>query len=127
MNLGGQTREVPVIAYAPLASWIDKTVKVTLADPDASVKVFALNGNVSQEISLDEIAGSVAAEMSWDAPFSIRTTRWWLLRTSSRARTFPRRGSRGDRHLVGPIDSWVHGTADLRGCEDHQLDAAHLR
>lgn len=61
MNLGGQTREVPVIAYAPLASWIDKTVKVTLADPDASVEVFALNGNVSQEISLDEIAGSVAA------------------------------------------------------------------
>ena len=61
MNLGGQTREVPVIAYAPLDSWIDKTVKVTLADPIAAVEVFALNGNVSQEISLDEIAGSVAA------------------------------------------------------------------
>ena len=57
MSLDGQVRDVPVVAYAPLASWIDKTVKVTFADPDAAVEVFALNGNVSQEISLDEISG----------------------------------------------------------------------
>lgn len=61
MSLDGQVRDVPVVAYAPLASWIDKTVRVTFADPDAAVEVFALNGNVSQEISLDEISGAVAS------------------------------------------------------------------
>ena len=61
MSVNGQMRDVPVIARAPLSAWIDKTVKVTFADPDAAIEVFALNGNISQEISLDEIPGAVSA------------------------------------------------------------------
>lgn len=60
-TLQGQTRQVPVIAEVAHAGWIDATVKVTLADPDASVKVFDLNGNVSQSLALDELTGDVRA------------------------------------------------------------------
>lgn len=57
----GDIEEVPVVAYASLSAWLDKTVPVTLADPDASVSVFRLEGNVSQEFEFDEIGGSVHA------------------------------------------------------------------
>ena len=50
-----------MIAEVAHAGWIDATVKVTLADPDASVKVFDLNGNVSQSLALDELTGDVRA------------------------------------------------------------------
>ena len=53
------SREVPVIAYVAHTSWIDRTVAATLADPDASIEVFDLNGNVSQEVSFNEISGDV--------------------------------------------------------------------
>lgn len=52
---------VPVVAYAAHADWIDRTVPVTFSDPEASVEVFALNGNVSQSFEFDEIHGSVHA------------------------------------------------------------------
>ena len=51
--------EVPVIAYVAHTSWIDRTVTATLADPDAFVEVFDLNGNVSQEVVFDEVSGNV--------------------------------------------------------------------
>lgn len=59
MMLDGTTREVPVVAEAPAASWIDKTVKTTFADPDATVEVFTLNGNVSQRFTFDEVSGAI--------------------------------------------------------------------
>lgn len=51
--------EAPVIALAPLYAWNDKSVPVTLEDPDAKVEVSSIFGNVSQDIVLDEITGGV--------------------------------------------------------------------
>ena len=59
MNIGGQEEEVPVVAEASIADWIDKTVKATLADPKATVSVFDLEGNVSQSVTFDELYGTV--------------------------------------------------------------------
>lgn len=53
--------EVPVVAEVAHASWIDKTVKATLADPNAAVTIFDLNGNVSQSLEFDELSGNVKA------------------------------------------------------------------
>lgn len=59
MNMDGEEKEVPVIAYASLRSWLDKTVPITLKDPDRTIEVFALDGNVSQEFDIYELNGSV--------------------------------------------------------------------
>ena len=56
----GQTSEVPVVAYVSHSGWIDKTFKATLSDPEMSVEVFALEGNVSQEFEFDTISGDVS-------------------------------------------------------------------
>ena len=61
MTAGGQTSEVPVVAEVPHTEWIDKTVKATLSDPEASVRIFDLNGNVSQSLEFDEVKGDVKA------------------------------------------------------------------
>lgn len=61
MTLQGQVVQVPVVAEVAHAGWIDATVKATLADPQASVRVFDLNGNVSQSLEFDELAGDVKA------------------------------------------------------------------
>ena len=61
MTVNGQTSQVPVIAKAAHADWTDVTVDVTLAEPNKQVRLFDLNGNVSQEIELDEIRGNVKA------------------------------------------------------------------
>ncbi len=58
---GGPDSEVPVVAEVAHADWIDATVKATLSDPDASVRVFDLNGNVSQSLEFDELTGDVHA------------------------------------------------------------------
>ena len=61
MAIEGETREVPVVASASHADWIDETVDATLADPDASITVFDLEGNVSQTVTCDELHGTVNA------------------------------------------------------------------
>ena len=61
MMVGGQTSEVPVVAEVPHTEWIDKTVKATLSDPEASVRIFDLNGNVSQSLEFNEVKGDVKA------------------------------------------------------------------
>ena len=61
MDAGGLSGEVPVVAEASHADWIDKTVKVTMADPEAAVSVFDLEGNVSQSVNLDDATGTVHA------------------------------------------------------------------
>ena len=59
MTYDGQTRQVPVVAEVAHSGWVDAKVKGTLADPDASVKIFDLGGNISQEVSFDTLEGNV--------------------------------------------------------------------
>lgn len=61
MTTDGTSVEVPVIAEVAHTGWIDKTVKATLADPDAEATVFDLNGNVSQLVELADIDYDVSA------------------------------------------------------------------
>lgn len=59
MTVEGAVRDVPIVASASHADWIDVTVDATLADPDASITVFDLEGNVSQSVTFDELHGTV--------------------------------------------------------------------
>ncbi|NHM16230.1 serine hydrolase [Eggerthellaceae bacterium zg-887] len=59
VTMDGQ--EVPLIAYVACNAWIDKTVPATLADPDAAIEVFDLNGNVSQSVEFLQPDGTVRA------------------------------------------------------------------
>lgn len=61
MTRDGSTVEVPLIAEVPFTAWPDKRVKATLAQPDATVEVFALRGNVSQKLTYQELNGDVKA------------------------------------------------------------------
>lgn len=61
MTVDGTSVEVPVIAEVAHTGWIDRTVKATLADPDAEATVFDLNGNVSQLVELADIDYDVSA------------------------------------------------------------------
>lgn len=53
--------EVPLIAQVSHQAWPGRTIPATFADPKATVEVFAPEGNVSQEIVANELAGAVAA------------------------------------------------------------------
>ena len=48
-----------VVARVAHEDWPDRTVNVTFADPAASVEVFALNGNVSQDFQFNKVTGNV--------------------------------------------------------------------
>lgn len=61
MNANGINGTVPVVAEVSHADWVDRTVKATLSDPEATLSVFDLEGNVSQDIELDELHGTVRA------------------------------------------------------------------
>lgn len=61
MRKDGFTSDVPVIGEAPHVEWIDRTVKATMRNPDEQVKVFDLEGNVSQEVQFDDLVGTVNA------------------------------------------------------------------
>jgi len=61
MKVNGESTEVPVFAEVALLDWTDRTVKATLADPNATISVFDLDGNVSQTVQFDELHGSVSA------------------------------------------------------------------
>ena len=61
MNANGISGTVPVVAEVSHADWVDRTVKATLSDPEATLSVFDLEGNVSQDIELDELHGTVRA------------------------------------------------------------------
>ena len=60
-DVNGPESTVPVVAYVSHSGWIDKTFKATFADPNASVDVFALDGNVSQSFEFDTVNGDVHA------------------------------------------------------------------
>lgn len=51
----------PVVARVAHLDWMDVTVPATVADPNAQVDVFALDGNVSQDVAFDEVHGYVHA------------------------------------------------------------------
>lgn len=53
--------EVPVVAEVAHTDWIDETVKATIADPNAAVDVFDLNGNVAQTLEFEKLTGNVHA------------------------------------------------------------------
>lgn len=59
VNANGAT--VPLVAEVADAAWNDKTVSATLEDPNQTFRVFALAGNVSQEVSYYDINGAVEA------------------------------------------------------------------
>ena len=61
MGRGAEAREVPVIADVAHLDWPDKTVSATMADPNASITIFDLEGNVSQVVELNELHGNVRA------------------------------------------------------------------
>ena len=55
----GTSATVPVVANVSHSGWMDKTFKATLADPTAAVKVFTLDGNVSEDVQFDTVSGDV--------------------------------------------------------------------
>lgn len=55
------SERVPVVADVALADWNGKTVRATFADPDASVEVSSIFGNVSQDFQVEPVAGGVSA------------------------------------------------------------------
>lgn len=59
MTQNNQTQEVPVVAKVSNNSWIDETFDATLQNPSETVEIFALEGNVSQEATFDDVQGDV--------------------------------------------------------------------
>lgn len=55
----GQELTVPVVASVSHQGWLDKTVLATVEDPDETVHVFDLKGNISQEVVFDKITEDV--------------------------------------------------------------------
>lgn len=53
--------EVPLLAKVSCTSWIDKTVDATLADPEATMELFALKGDVTQIVDFETLEGTVNA------------------------------------------------------------------
>ena len=60
-TLNGQAATVPVVGYAALSAWIDKTVPVTFANPEASVEIFDFDGDIEQTFTFDDIEGEAQA------------------------------------------------------------------
>ncbi len=56
----GNSVTVPVVANVSHTGWMDKTFKATLKDPEATVSVFTLDGNISQEVTYDSVSGDVS-------------------------------------------------------------------
>ena len=58
----GETQGVfPVMARVSHLDWIDRSVAATIENPEQTVRVFALDGNISQEAEYDELHGSIHA------------------------------------------------------------------
>ncbi len=59
MSKNGQESTVPLMAYVSHQSWPDKTIAATIENPDQTVRIFDLQGNVSQEVVFDKITEDV--------------------------------------------------------------------
>lgn len=55
----GQEQSVPVVAYVAHEGWIDKTIAATVDDPDQTIPLFDLQGNVSQEVEFNKVTEDV--------------------------------------------------------------------
>ena len=55
----GQEQSVPVVAYVAHGGWIDKTIAATVDDPDQTIPLFDLEGNVSQEVEFNKVTEDV--------------------------------------------------------------------
>lgn len=60
-HVEGQPTSVPLIAAVSHADWIDKTVPATLADPNATVAIFDVDGNINASYEFSELHGDVHA------------------------------------------------------------------
>lgn len=60
-EIDGKAGDYPILARVAHRDWIDVTVPATFADPDQTVDVFSLDGNISQEVTFDELHGNIAA------------------------------------------------------------------
>ena len=58
-TMNGSTRQVPVVAEVAHTGWMNKRVKGTLANPEETVSIFDLDGNVSQEVTYKELTEDV--------------------------------------------------------------------
>ena len=58
-TFGETSGTYPVMARVAHLDWLDKSVAATIADPEQTVDVFALDGNVSQEVVYEELHGNV--------------------------------------------------------------------
>lgn len=61
MVVNGVTSTVPLAAYVAQDDWVDVVIPATLADPNATVPVFSINGNISQSVHYNTVTGSVRA------------------------------------------------------------------
>ena len=50
---------MPVVAYVAHGGWIDKTIAATVDDPDQTIPLFDLEGNVSQEVEFNKVTEDV--------------------------------------------------------------------
>ena len=60
-HVEGLPSSVPLIAAVSHADWIDKTVPATLADPDATIAIFDVDGNINARYEFLELHGDVHA------------------------------------------------------------------
>ena len=51
--------QYPVVAYVASGDWTDKQVAASIANPDAAVRIFGLDGNISQEAAFDVPGGTI--------------------------------------------------------------------
>ncbi|MDO4182348.1 MAG: D-alanyl-D-alanine carboxypeptidase [Coriobacteriia bacterium] len=61
MNIDGTMKTVPIVAYAAHSGWVNCTFPVTLANPDETLEVFRLNGNLTMDVTINDISGDVHA------------------------------------------------------------------
>ena len=61
VQMGETTGTYPVIARVAHLDWIDKSVTATISDPEATVNVFSLEGNISQECEFYDVHGTIHA------------------------------------------------------------------
>lgn len=59
ITVDGTTKTVPVVASVPHAAWTDRTFYATVANPDQSINLFDIEGNVSQQVDYDEVESDV--------------------------------------------------------------------
>ena len=58
-TIGETTASYPLMARVSHLDWMDRSVAATIADPDQTIDVFTLDGNISQEALYAELHGTI--------------------------------------------------------------------